>query len=676
MPVPRSHLLHSSDLIALHPTRPPTEAGAFLPTGARPLSVTDMLAGRSATHEPAPRSVTHIPAPPIRRQAILPVCPGQVIALRFSSWSPVHAALKKTGYDDSPDLHYAKGARPAIVLRCAMDELNEVVALTVLPIASFGRKKDKKHISWALQDYVLRARQADDQVDTTPNNSSLTFDGTVLINGLDCSTSWVIALPFDIIAAGADIWSIVPYYDSVINKNSSTTKKAFVSEATLRALIKFADKNRDTFIGELKKNPDFAESVRYEMYLSVLPPGHPIPPSRISLAPLKATHYHAGKLFTDSSSSSSSTSHIVAIPRDLSDTAPNDLDAASPPPGIPTFRPRRPLPPIPIIPKSDHPNQTTPTAQCVFPAPKSTSSVILKRQAPLVLGRPAFHAEDEYLVSSADMVSTAVDNEPTTPTKLSHAPLTPAPRTPPKRSSDTLLPSRPSKRRSDGWRSRRIERSPSPSPSPASRRVKEISTLASVSTTPRRETQLVSGLPRHTGTMLEAMERLHARDSMQRFHPGKSMEKIPMLVSHRPSALKARPLRTPPSESLRSIESDKRVDHPQLKIADIHPASSGTQSAPADELSQPAATSSTPEPEAPVITQTLAEACSSFAWAQSSFSASTTLYVARPSLTSTAKPSSTDEQNLQKRKSVSAPSENPTKRLRGAEEESARETTA
>lgn len=265
MPAPRSHLLHFSDLNVPHPTRPPTEAGAFLQTGARPLSVTDMLAGRSATHEPVPRSVTHIPAPPVRRQFILPVRPGQVIALRFSSWSPVHAALKKTGYDDSPDLHYAKGARPAIVLRCVVDEVDDAIAITVLPIASFGRKKDKKHISWALQDYVLRARQADDQVDTTLNNSGLTFDSIIPIHGLDCSTSWVVALPFDIIAAGADIWSIVPYYDSVINKNSTTTKKAFVSEATLRALIKLADKNRDTFIGELKKNPDFAESVRYEM---------------------------------------------------------------------------------------------------------------------------------------------------------------------------------------------------------------------------------------------------------------------------------------------------------------------------------------------------------------------------------------------------------------------------
>ncbi|KAL1666481.1 hypothetical protein GGF50DRAFT_50603 [Schizophyllum commune] len=668
MPAPRSHLIHSSDPRLSYSTCIPTGAGALLPAGARPLSVTDILAGRSITHIPAPRPVTHIPAPPIRRQLILPIHLGQIVALRFSSWSPVHAGLREAGYDDSPGLHYAKGARPAIVLRCAVDVSSDAVAFTVLPITSFGRTRDKKHISWALQDYVLRARAADDQVDTTRKRSALTFDGTIPVHGLDCSTSWVIALPFDVISSSADIWSIVPYYDSVINKNSSTTKQGFVSGSTLRALIKLVDKNRDTFIGELKRNPDFAESVRYEMYLSVLPPGHPIPPSKKVLAPPKATHYHANEPFSNPPSSTS-TSNARSTP--LSSPSYESTLAQ------PITRPRRPLPPIPTTSHGrDIPSQTTPTSLFRVSTSKAASPLALhacEEQAPL---DSACNAKKEYLVSSADMVFAAgadLDKEnaaPITPTKISHTPLTPAPRTPPKRNSDTPLPSRPSKRRSEGKPTRRFERSPSPSPSPALRIVNEIFTLASVSKTPRRETQLISELPRHSGTMLAAMERLQAR---------RLMEKAPTTVPHRSSSSEARPLRTPSTENSDSIESEHQEDNSWLKIADVLYASSGAQSA-ASEPSQPGVTSaiealgsssSAPEPEPPAIPQTLAEACSSYAWAQSS--ASTVLYVAkpstssltRPSLTSSVStPSPTDESNLQKRKSVSAAFVHPTKRQR------------
>ncbi|KAI4517012.1 hypothetical protein K525DRAFT_274028 [Schizophyllum commune Loenen D] len=629
MPAPRSHLIHSSDPRLSYSTRIPTRDGALLPTGSRPLSVTDILVGRSITPIPAPRSVSHIHAPPSRRQLILPIHPGQIVALRFSSWSPVHAGLREAGYDDSPGLHYAKGARPAIVLRCAVDVSSDAVAFTVLPITSLGRTRDKKHISWALQDYVLRARAADDQVDTTHKSSCLTFDGTIPVYGLDCSTSWVIVLPFDVISSSADVWSIVPYYDSVINKNSSTTKQAFVSGSTLRALIKLVDKNRDTFIGELKRNPDFAESVRYEMYLSVLPPGHPIPPSKKALALLKATQYHANEP-SSNPPSSASTSNAPSMPRSSS-----SYDSAL---TQPITRPRRPLPPIPTTSYGrDISSQTTPTALFRISTSKGASRVALhdlEEQAPL---DSTFDAEDEYLVSSADIASTVaadLDEEntaPITPTKVSHTPLTPGPHTPPKRISDTPLPSRPSKRRSEGKPTRRFERSPSPSPSPASRIVKEIFRLASVSKTPPRETQLISELPCHSGTMLAAMERLQAR---------RLMEKAPTPVPHRSSSSEARPLLTPSTENSDSIESEHQEDNSWLKIADVLHASSGAQSA-ASEPSQPGVTSSievlessssAPEPEPPAIPQTLAEACSSYAWAQSS--ASTVLYVAKPSTSS------------------------------------------
>ncbi|KAL1678420.1 hypothetical protein EV122DRAFT_278173 [Schizophyllum commune] len=674
MPAPRSHLIHSSDPSLSYSTLLPTGADALLPTGARPLSVTDILAGRSITHKPAPRSVSHIHAPPSRRQLILPIRPGQIVALRFSSWSPVHAGLREAGYDDSPGLHYAKGARPAIVLRCAVDESNDVVAFTVLPITSFGRTRDKKHISWALQDYVLRARPADDQVDTTRRSSGLTFDGTIPIYGLDCSTSWVIALPFDVISSSADVWSIVPYYDSVINKNSSTTKQAFVSGSTLRALIKLVDKNRDTFIGGLKRNPDFAESVRYEMYLSVLPPSHPIPPSKKALAPPKATHYHANELFSNPPSSTSA-SNARSMPR-----ASSSYDSTL---TQPITRPRRPLPPIPTSHGRDIPNQTTPTSLFRVTPSKTVSSLALhalEEQAPL---DSAFKAEEEYLVSSADIVFAAgadLDEENAaliTPTKVSHTPLTPAPRTPPKRTSYTPLPSRPAKRRSESKPTRRFERSPSPSPSPAARIVKEIFRLASVSKTPPRETQLISELPRHSGTMLAAMERLQAR---------RLMEEVPTSVPHCPSSSGAGPLRTPSTENSDFIESEHQEDNSWLKVADVLHASSGAQSA-ASEPSQPGVTSSinalgssssTPQSEPPAIPQTLAEACSSFAWAQTS--TSTVLYVAKPSTSSLTRPSLTssvstpspaDEPNLQKRKSVSAAFEHPTKRQRGEVEKDA-----
>ncbi|KAL1752346.1 hypothetical protein FB107DRAFT_293217 [Schizophyllum commune] len=674
MPAPRSHLIHSSDPRLSHSTRIPTGADALLPTGARPLSVTDTLAGRSITPIPAPRSVSHIHAPPSRRQLILPIRPGQIVALRFSSWSPVHAGLREAGYDDSPGLHYSKGARPAIVLRCAVDVSSDAAAFTVLPITSFGRTRDKKHISWALQDYVLRARAADDQVDTTRRNSGLIVDGTIPIHGLDCSTSWVIALPFDVISSSADVWSIVPYYDSVVNKNSSTTKQAFVSEATLRALIKLVDKNRETFIGELKRNPDFAESVRYEMYLSVLPPGHPIPPSKKALAPLKATHYHA-KEPSSNPPSSASTSNAPSMLRSLSSYDSTHTQ--------PITRPCRPLPPIPTSHGRDIPNQTTPNSLFSVSTSKAASPLALhafEEQAPL---DPACNAEDEYLVSSADMVSIADANldkqstEPITPTKISHVPLTPAPRTPPKSTSDTPLPSRPSKRRSEGKPTRRFERSPSPSPSPAARIVKEIFRSASVSQTPHRETQLISEPPRHSGTMLAAMERLQAR---------RLMEKAPTLVPHRSSLSDARPLQTPSTENSKCIWSEKEEDNSRPTISDVLYASSDAQSA-ASKPSQPAvissievleSSSSAPEPEPPAIPQTLAEACSSYAWAQSS--ASTVLYVAQPSTSSLTRlsltssvstPSPTDEPNLQKRKSVSAAFEHPTKRQRGEVEEDA-----
>ncbi|KAL1689251.1 hypothetical protein GGG16DRAFT_58275 [Schizophyllum commune] len=677
MPAPRSHLTHSSDPRLSYSTRIPTRDGALLPTGSRPLSVTDILVGRSITPIPAPRSVSHIHAPPSRRQLILSIHPGQIVALRFSSWSPVHAGLREAGYDDSPGLHYAKGARPAIVLRCAVDVSSDAVAFTVLPITSLGRTRDKKHISWALQDYVLRARAADDQVDTTHKSSCLTFDGTIPVYGLDCSTSWVIVLPFDVISSSADVWSIVPYYDSVINKNSSTTKQAFVSETTLRALIKLVDKNRDTFIGELKRNPDFAESVRYEMYLSVLPPGHPIPPSKKALAPLKATHYHAEKeKLSSNPPSSTSTSNARSTPRSSS-----SYDSTL---TQPITRPRRPLPPIPTTSHGrDIPNQTTPNSLFSVSTSKAASRLALHALEEQALLDFTFDAEDEYLACSADMASIAdadLDKEnaaPITPTKISHVPLTPAPRTPPKHTSDTPLPSRPSKRRPEGRKSRGFERSSSPTPA---------------SKTPRPKTKMLTSLPRHSGTMLEAMERLQARDFMQRLHPGESMEKMLMLVPHRSSPSKIRLPPTSACENLKSTESDKQEDKSWLKIADVLCASSDAQFA-ALEPSRPAATSSiealesspsTPEPEPSVIPQTLAEACASYSWAQPS--ASTILYVARPSpssatpsLTSATTsapsslsgPSSTGEPNLQKRKSVSAASEHPTKRQRGEVEEDA-----
>ncbi|KAI4522928.1 hypothetical protein K525DRAFT_268451 [Schizophyllum commune Loenen D] len=114
---------------------------------------------------------------------------GEVLFLSESGWASLRAVVVDAGYA-IPELHYAKGGRPAIVLGYVEDEAGKKF-VEVLLLATFGLKNANTHnhkalIARALWDYVAPVCDAE---------SWPWPEGHFPIRDMNCAGNWVILLP-------------------------------------------------------------------------------------------------------------------------------------------------------------------------------------------------------------------------------------------------------------------------------------------------------------------------------------------------------------------------------------------------------------------------------------------------------------------------------------------------